>query len=184
MTRPIIIGLAGYAGTGKDTVRELLEQQHGFCGFALADPIRNMVREMLSSCSISEKWMDERELKEDIIPELGVSYRHLAQTLGTEWGRGLHASLWVRLAESYLKEMMLNRETHFVVSDVRFANEASWIQSHGGVIWRVKRDYAVPVREHASETEVDEMESDWTLDNNGRLEDLGTAVCAALVALS
>jgi len=185
MTKKIIIGLAGQAGTGKDTVRELLEDQ-GFVGFAFADPIRSMLRELLTGNGISDEYIDSRELKESIIPELGVSYRQMAQTLGTEWGRALQPDLWLRLAGAYMADVRANTwadSTNFVISDVRFANEAQWVRDQGGVIWRVVRPDAVAVREHISELDLLHFNHDHVIDNSGDLSDLHGAVMGALEAM-
>ena len=180
MKTPRLIGLTGYAGTGKDTVRAAL-QKHGFEGFAFADPMRNMIRELLQTSGIGQHWMDWRECKEEVIPALGVSYRHLAQTLGTEWGRNtLGEGFWLKSADAYMAKMIKQKASAFVVSDVRFANEAAWVRHHGGVIWRVHRDAAQPVREHVSESGVDDIAPDLTVHNNGTLDELDTAVRDAL----
>lgn len=176
MTTPtIIIGLTGPAGSGKDAVRAALEAQLGFTGFAFADPIRSMLRDLLTGAGLDTAHMDDRALKETIIPALGVSYRHLAQTLGTEWGRSLRDDFWLRLAGAYMADLMdqLAPADHkFVISDVRFANEAAWVRARGGVIWRVYRPGLPCVRTHVSESEMDEINPDFVIRNVGTLEDL------------
>lgn len=182
MTHKTIIGLSGYAGTGKDTVRQMLEDA-GFVGFAFADPIRSMLRELLTSNGISDEYMDSREFKEAIIPELGVSYRHMAQTLGTEWGRALQPDFWLRLATAYMgdvKRNSWNDSLHFVISDVRFSNEAAWVREHGGVIWHVMRPGTSPVRDHISEREISLFDADRAIMNSGSLEELRTQVLEAI----
>ena len=180
---PTIIGLTGYAGTGKDTVRELLCQHHSFEGIAFADPMRMMLRELLLSSGITDAWMRDRQLKESVIPALGVSYRHMAQTLGTEWGRGLHADFWTRLTGAYLddaRQGKVHKNTPFVISDVRFENEAHWVRERGGQIWRIERPGVAPVRAHVSECEMYHFTADVTLHNTGSLKDLYRTVMDAL----
>ena len=184
---PTIIGLTGFAGTGKDTVRTLLEG-HGFIGLAFADPIRQMLRELFASNGISEAHMDVRALKEQPIYQLSspakpVSYRMLAQTLGTEWGRSIQPDLWVRLAQSYMDDLRAN--THgdlpsFVISDVRFPNEADWVRAQGGTIWRIVRPGTAPVRGHASESGVGNITPDRLVMNIGTVQDLQRTVAKAL----
>jgi hypothetical protein len=179
-----LIGITGYAGTGKDTVRTMLEQK-GFTGLAFADPIRAMLRTLLRSSGLNEAYMDSRALKERTIPELDVSYRHLAQTLGTEWGRAVQADLWLRLAAN--KMMMASREdaaAKFVISDVRFANEADFVRQLGGQIWRIERADTPSVRDHVSEREIDSLKVDQYIHNNGSLADLYSTVAGALRVLS
>ena len=179
----ILIGLTGYAGSGKDTVRNIMEQE-GFVGLAFADGIRGMLRELLTSAGIDDAYIDERTLKETIIPELGVSYRHMAQSLGTEWGRNLRRDFWLRIAAAFVVDQMDAGETHFVISDVRFANEAEWVRNKGGQIWRVHREGLAGVRAHVSESGVDNIKPDRTIHNNGTPEQLAEAVALAIESLT
>lgn len=182
MTAPALIGLTGYAGTGKDTVRSILED-HGYHGFAFADPMRAMVRAMVEAGGFDVRFLDRRELKEEPIPFLGFSYRELMQTLG-DWGRGLAPDFWVRPTGDYLAGIQPETFCKFVVSDVRFINEAAWVRQQGGVIWRVHRDLAGPVREHVSESEQDDIKPTLTIHNNSSLDDLRTSVREALETLA
>lgn len=179
MTAPQFIGLTGYAGTGKDTVRQILEDE-GFEGFAFADPMRGMLREMLGRAGLDDRCMDERALKELPIEDLGLSYRHLAQTLGTEWGRALAPDFWLRLASGYVADTLRFGAACFVVSDVRFANEAAWVRAQGGVIWRIHREGVAPVRAHVSEQELDGIRAEVEIYNDGSLDTLRTTVLDAL----
>jgi hypothetical protein len=168
MTPPKIIGLCGAAGAGKDTVREMLEREHDYRGMAFADPIRTMLGALLAHAGMGPSWMEQRELKERAIPTLGVSYRELAQTLGTEWGRQLHPDFWLRVATLFVEDW--TPDTRFVLSDVRFANEAAWVRQHGGEIWRIERAGLRPVRDHISER--GNIQADRTLYNDSDMRDL------------
>lgn len=181
MSPPKLIGLSGYAGSGKDTVRDMLEML-GYSGFAFADPIRAMLTTLLVENGLDDKYITSREFKEAIIPELGVSYRHMAQTLGTEWGRALQPDLWLRIADSYMDscEDGMEHAGFFVISDVRFVNEAQWVRERGGVVWRIERPQAVPVRAHASEAELYHFAADITIDNSGTLDALERTVMQLL----
>ncbi len=185
MKTPTLIGLIGPAGSGKDTVRRMLEDLN-FTGLAFADPIRQMLRELLLSNGIDDAYIDDRDLKEAPIPQLGVSYRQLAQTLGTEWGRSLlHKDFWLRLAAAYMQSLMQEGlASRFVISDVRFENEAAWIREHGGQIWRIERPGLAPVRVHASETGIRDIAVDLVIDNGGDLVQLADRVQDALGALA
>jgi hypothetical protein len=175
----ILVGLCGPAGSGKDTVRAILENKHDFTGLAFADPIRGMVRELLVANGCSADYMERRDLKETAIPGLGVSYRHLAQTLGTEWAR-VHfgADFWVRTLATRVAGLRGQGRRLFVVSDVRFANEAGWIRSQGGEVWMVERPGLAPVRAHASECI--NFRIDQVLRNSGTLADLERTTLDAL----
>jgi hypothetical protein len=170
-TLPRLIGLTGTAGSGKDTVRRMLEEHHGFAGFAFADPIRAMLGPLLAHAGAGHEWMYDRDRKEQTIPALGTSYRHLAQTLGTEWGRSIEPEFWLRIASARLDAMQDHGHRHFVISDVRFLNEAAWIKLLGGEVWRIDRPSAEPVRAHASEL-ISHINPDRVIDNSGTVEDL------------
>lgn len=178
---PIIIGLCGPAGSGKDSVRNVLELKHDFAGLAFADPIRAMLRELLTSNGCSEDYMERRDLKEQPIPGLCVSYRHMAQTLGTEWARQhLGADFWLRVAATYLADLRSQGYRHFVISDVRFANEAEWVRAQGGEVWMVERPGLAPVRPHVSECV--QFRVDQVLRNDGSLDQLERTTLDALAS--
>lgn len=176
MTPFKLIGLAGLAGAGKDTVRNMLEEEHDFTGIAFADPIRNMVGALLADNGFSTKWMFERHLKEQPVDGLDLSYRHLAQTLGTEWGRHLQADFWLRIAQSRIEHHRKTGARKFVISDVRFVNETQWIKDQGGEVWLIKRPGIAAVRDHESERQIAEITADRVIDNSGSIEDLWTFV--------
>jgi hypothetical protein len=153
--RPLTIGLTGRAGSGKSTVAQMLADEFAFTELAFADPILEMVSVLFATAGIDGAWAADRALKELPTP-LGFSYRQLAQSLGTEWGRGLHPDLWLRVMAARKASCDLYGE-NLVISDVRFPNEAQWITSQGGVVVRVLRHDLPDVRPHASESHVDTL---------------------------
>lgn len=124
-----LIGITGFKRSGKDTLALGLCAELGIQQFSFADPIRNAVCEILG-------WTRaELEVrKEELIPWLGTTPRHMMQTMGTEWGRNqIHDQLWV------LSMFQRMGTAGGVTSDVRFPNEAAAILDRGGVILRVHR---------------------------------------------
>lgn len=179
--KTLIVGLTGFAGSGKDTaarhLAEALEarQKRTKC-LAFADPIRAALMAM----GVPHRYMEERDLKEQPVPGLGVSYRHLAQTLGTEWGRQqVDPNLWVSFLEQRLLGLaMVHRLPNvLLLTDVRFQNEADWILQQRGLLVRVERQGVAQVREHISEASVDGVTL--VLHNDGDLANL-RARCGAL----
>jgi hypothetical protein len=173
-----IIGLTGPAGSGKDTVRQMLEQNHQCTGLAFADPMRAMLAPLLDLCGGGNEWMTQRELKELPIPGLGQSYRVLAQRLGTEWGRSIDPDFWVKVAAASIAKVMNIKgpDTVFVISDVRFENEAQWVKDHGGVIWHIHRPAAQAVAAHQSENGIHPQLVDLNILNKYTLSELGDQV--------
>lgn len=129
MATPKLIGLCGRAGSGKDTVAELLYIRGRFARYAMAKPLKDA----LAAMGIFEPARDKKELP---LPGRPFSYRQAAQTLGTEWARNLDPDFWINLAERnvtrYLKE-----NTPVVITDIRFENEEKFVRKHGGVIWQI-----------------------------------------------
>lgn len=163
---PLLIGLTGRAGSGKSTAAAFLEDEYGFAHIAFADPIVDMIGALFNTAGIDGAWMAERALKEQPTT-LGFSYRHLAQTLGTEWGRNTVApDFWLRVATLRVRELLRTGD-NVVISDVRFPNEADWLLAQGGVLVRLQRDDAAAVRPHESEAHADALAVDATVLNNG-----------------
>lgn len=165
-----VIGLCGYAGAGKDTFAEMLAkaaQARGLTAgcFSFAQPMRNM----LLALGVLPQYMLLRELKEEPVPGFGLSYRHLAQTLGTEWGRKCNGeAFWLRATAVEVEKYKLDVS---IISDVRFPNEAAWVNERPhGFLFRLVRG-VTPVRAHESEAYVETLPA-INVYNGGSLKDL------------
>lgn len=182
-----LIGITGLAGSGKDTagrlIRDLLVCEgapNGAFVTALADPIR----EMLAALGVPRRYMTDRTLKELPVPGFGLlSYREMAQTLGTEWGRALDGNLWLKVAELHARQLVTEAggTPTLIYTDIRFPNEANWIRRHGGRLMRIARAAIDPVRAHASEWHIKDLPVDAEVLNDGSLEQLRARVRERLV---
>jgi hypothetical protein len=167
----LLIGLTGPARTGKTTTAHHLTLDYGFECYAFADPLRDA----LSAIFHLSPENFEGSAKEEPIAWLGRSPRQLMQLLGTEWGRHMiSANLWIDLAEQRLDGLADASwpAPHFVISDVRFENEADFIRKRGGVIVHLQRFDAPKVNPHASEAGVSLHKNDLVLVNDGDLPSL------------
>lgn len=174
MRDPLIIGLIGRAGAGKDTAADYLCTEHGFERYAFAQPLKTMLEALFTEVGIDHARLFEPRLKELPILELGgLSPREMMQSLGTEWGRSLRGDFWLRCADLCLglhsAPDAAPVHDRIVVTDVRFPNERAWLTAKAGVAVRIQRDAAPPVRNHASEQHADTLAAQYEIDNNHSL---------------
>jgi dephospho-CoA kinase len=166
----MIIGLSGYARSGKDTVADFLVTQYGFERVAFADPIRNILYDLnppvdgesLASMVDNYGW-DIAKSKEEV--------RTFLQTLGYSARMHIHQDVWVMAAFSKMRA-----DRNYVIADVRFLNEAEHIKKHNGEIWRVERPGVEAVNQHVSEWEMDNYKCDHGILNDGNLDQLHNLV--------
>lgn len=174
-TKNQLIGLMGAAGSGKDTVGEHLADNYDYITIAFAGAIKAMLYPLFEAVGLEEEFWEiaeDRAMKEQPIPQLGgKSFRRLAQTLGTEWGR-------VCIGENIWSDIVLDRvkaRQHiwpYVITDVRFENEVQGILEAGGVIWKIERPGIESVSAHASEEFVHTYNPSVIIQNDGTLREL------------
>jgi len=162
-----LIGLAGPAGSGKDTIADYLVETYDYDKMSFAAPIKDALCAMFNW---DPSKLNDREWKEAVLPDIGKSPRQLMQTLGTEWGRNLvNPHLWLIIAKGEI-EYAQHHDFDIVVSDVRFENEAKMIREMGGVIWHIERDPKAAKMAHASEAGVERTLDDVLFLNTGTIE--------------
>jgi hypothetical protein len=170
--KQILIGLHGLARTGKDTAANYLASQYAFMAYAFAAPLKTALQLMFN---LTEEQLNGA-LKEVPLANIGKSPRELMQLLGTEWGRHLvHNDLWLLLARQQLDDALeFNNEwlQGFVINDVRFENEATWIRNQGGTVLHLLRPDAAPVNPHVSEAGVAIHDNDFVVHNDADLPHL------------
>lgn len=173
----MLIGICGAAGCGKDAAASVLIRERGYTLHKFAGPLYEMVSVMTG---LSVEDLMDRKIKEKPLAGFGgKSPRQILQTLGTDWGRSMVASdVWIQSVAARARPL-LEAGKGVVITDLRFDNEADWIRSEGGEVWRVER--VVPrdvacLSPHTSEAGVDDARIDRTIRNDGTLEDLRRAV--------
>ena len=163
----MLIGLAGPARSGKDTVANAITAVYlkGVETYAFAYPLKEAARVMFG--------FDDDQLhgdKKELQTQFGKSPREIMQLLGTEFGREMvDPNLWLKRMHDLYKK---TNKYLFLVTDVRFENEAEYIRNLGGTIIHVSRPDAPKVANHKSEQGVEFKKSDSLLYNNGSINDL------------
>ena len=165
----MIIGLTGYAQSGKDTVAKVLVDHYGFKRVAFADPIRKLLYEMnpavkdgdyrLQGVIDAYGW----DVAKTAFPEV----RRLLQDLGVGARKVFGEDFWVKQS---LASILEHEKT--VITDVRFVNEADIVKHQAGQVWRIKRMGVGAVNGHVSERDMDGYPVDQIFANNGTLENL------------
>jgi hypothetical protein len=106
--------------------------------------------------------------------EQRLTPRLLLQLLGTECGRKIiHPDIWSNALMNEYK-IIENYNTiypNWIITDVRFPNEFRSIKNKGGITIRVNRPN-LPESFHLSEISLNSAEFDYTIDNNGTIEEL------------
>ncbi|AYA64284.1 deoxynucleotide monophosphate kinase family protein [Alteromonas sp. RKMC-009] len=138
MRKPLIIGMAGRKGSGKDFGADILQkvliEQYSKTvdTAAFADHMKRMLE---TGLDLAPFQLEDHDAKEAEDPRYGVSPRKMMQTLGTEWGRNLICDdLWLRCMDNTISK---SKADVIIITDVRFPNEAGFIRSRGGEIVHV-----------------------------------------------
>jgi hypothetical protein len=181
----MIIGIHGAKQTGKDTAANHLISNFAFERLAWADKVKEALAVIFDldlqifHGTDEEKnqttWIRWSDLDDEMgaLQSLGkfmhkdfITYRELMQLFGTDVMRAWMPKIWVMTAMRNL-----NPKQDYVVSDVRFFNEASAIKRHeNGWLIKIKRPGNEP-SEHASERELPDGMFDRMIVNDGTVED-------------
>lgn len=194
----IIIGFAGYAGSGKDTAAKPLIDMLGFKRLAFADAIKDMLFIMnpiipfqkstpaldANGHHILGKSTSETVLAnlQFLVNNLGwdnakqiSEVRRLQQRLGTEAGRNiLGPNCWKDIVKRQLITDEGERlEQKALITDVRFDNEFELVWSLGGYVIRLHREGVEAKNGHISDTTCDKyVDQCININNNGTEEEL------------
>lgn len=164
----MVIGLCGRAQSGKTSVGNMLENQHGFLHFSFAHFLRQFITQL--GVATDPMFQLERDKNKPLPWAGGRTPRYLMQTLGTEWGRQLiDPDLWV---SHTMARVARHPDRHVVISDLRFDNEARAVYAAGGVIVEVQRNAAESHHTHVSERGISRGMIDAVIVNNSSITTL------------
>lgn len=186
----VVIGITGKAGSGKDTIAQLLadklyEQNQDDTQTAIMSFADNLKLGLAQMLHVDDNVFYRPDLKDTVSFFGGKTYRELLQFVGTELMRTqLSPDVWVSSLIRKVSNIMLFEQSRMVViiPDVRFYNEALPIlKSKHGFLLEVTRDGLTSkgIEGHASEksftSELDGKEYT-TIENNGTLDELAVEV--------
>lgn len=211
MSEIITIGLTGLAGAGKDSAADTLCTHAGFTKLAFADALRSEVAHAFQlgghSHVLTDREHKERQLNMlalrycndpafvDLVADLEherVSSPYLAKThsprqilqwWGTEYRRAQQPNYWSTKVAMQVARLRADDQFRVVITDCRFANEATAVRTMGGEIWQVTRPgQAIVEGGHASQTDGSKLQPDATLVNGSDINGLRHSVLRLLQA--
>jgi dephospho-CoA kinase len=172
-----VVGVSGYAQSGKDTVGEYLVEKHGYERIAFADKVREATVELIESVYFEEYGMvDLKDIfygnaYEDLKkrPEVRNELVRVAETMRSILG----PSIW---AEPVIQEIRKRPYKRFVVTDVRKPEEANLLHHYfHTTIIGVSRPGIGPAEEVEAKSILG-VPVDFALVNNGDIKKLHKAI--------
>lgn len=182
---PLLIGLIGKKGVGKSTASMHIKKTYGAKIYSLSTPIKKIAE--IFGFSVNSIYGNQ-EAKEQITYN-GVSGREFLQKIGTEFGREIfpklfpnfklddHKNIWIQLLHNeYMHEksyaLWVNLPFIYVVDDIRFQDEANYIKKNKGFLLKITKDTDNTSNDkHKSETEQDTIIPDYSIPNNGTIDE-------------
>lgn len=193
----MLIGVSGKIGSGKNEVADMLSFLHfvnpdgTFEQFQKQQWLRNQyiengayaqadlklpgihsfacnLKRCVADCTgIDYHDLEKRSQKSTIIPWLNISYRQLLQSLGEAVRGQINENFWVHSMLATYED-----SDFWIVSDVRYRNEADELLSRHALLIRVERP-VLSEDTHQSEVDLDSYDKfSFTIENDGSLEDL------------
>jgi hypothetical protein len=179
LEKELLIGLTGFARTGKDSLAQELVKGYGFQRKGFADNLRSILYALNPRLpdpnwgEVGDNFGSNGVVRiKDYVDRFGwekskevSEIRQLLQRLGTDGGREyLGVNVWV--------DSLINgaHNARLVVPDVRFPNEYQAIKERGGIVIRIIRDGYAPVNSHISETAL--QKQDYVISNDGSTQRL------------
>ena len=199
----MIICTSGIIGSGKDTIADYLANFHEYRRESFAGNLKDAVSSIFGwdRILLEGRTAESRAWREEVdewwserlgIPNL--TPRWVLQYFATDICRdAFHSDIWIASLENKLR----NSKDNIVITDCRFPNEFAAIKAAGGIVIQITRGEA-PVwksdailamngdsgarqrltsqKVHSSEWAVFTIDFDFTIENNGTIDELYSKV--------
>lgn len=173
----LLIGFSGKMGTGKNYIAEkvlpcvLDKMMSNIQYYYLAFGDQMKVELGCRNKELNYGLLFDKKTKE---------VRQMLQQYGTENGRNKYGEdVWIRsmgLWMDIFRNRTPNKNNVFIITDVRFKNEADWINKHNGILIRVdapqrnmeriNQEGSQDIQNHASETDLDDYPFKYVINND------------------
>lgn len=159
-------------------------------------PVEKFEDQEFKKTYMSDDWCYTKQVSEcdennqDGYMDIPLTYREFLQKLGTEAIRnGLHPDTWVNALFADYKpnrrkvedEEYITEYPNWIITDLRFPNEYDAVQKRNGLCIQIIRGGDMSVNDaHSSEIGLDSYRFDYTINNNGSIEELREQVLEML----
>jgi|ERR1044071_3931895 hypothetical protein len=171
----ILIGLVGKKRAGKDTACEFMStllhpkitRRVGF-----ADELKKEICVAINGVNSLYGTPMKQPMTPNFIDCNKDNFRLILQGWGTDFRRNMcNDNYWIDKTLKTLVDMKATVDCA-IIPDVRFRNEAKMIKTVGGHLIRIFRPNMSSkiIDSHASETELDSIDTDWIVNNDSSFE--------------
>lgn len=161
-----IIGISGKKRSGKDTLAKFITEVYPKVEIKKFASSLKSICAILTGRPVSDFYNHSKY--EEILPFYNMNLRQFQQYVGTDvFRKNFSKDIWINCLFQQYQE-----NDFWVISDVRFKNEANAIKENGGYLFRVNRPDLVSTDNHSSETDLDDFDGwDLVFQNTGSLHD-------------
>lgn len=140
---PKVIGVSGFAGSGKDSFANIFVEKYGYTKISMADSIKDMLsvvfgwdREMLQGDTPESRlWRETPDEFWSSVLEYPFTPRKAMTTIGTNLFRvHFHKDIWVQS----VKKKILDVGTNVIIPDLRFGNEIEMMRDIGACLFEIE----------------------------------------------
>lgn len=179
--KPLIVAFSGAARVGKDTSADAPCFLKGWRRISFAAELKADVFAAISRAKKKDplcigslphvSWFNDPVRKEVLRPLL-VAYGAVLRKISPgHWIRRLEDSAFLPHVGQWTKG--------FVITDLRYKDEAAWVREHGGIVITLQRPGHAPVNAE-EERSLSEFTGDYVITNSGSKEDLWDKVADVL----
>lgn len=197
----MIIGIAGKARSGKNQLAKFLIEEfekkynRKFYEASFANELKHMCKFQFGLID-DQLWGGKKESADKRFPR--SKWKHLDGGTMTHWTpreimqevgafyRKIDYDFWVKRLKEFVYNESLKGNEDFIITDVRYINEAEFVKNKKGILVHINRDVANEIHgaDHESETGLDVYEDfDIIINNNGSLSGLRRASHEAVDAI-
>ena len=175
---PKVIAVLGRIGAGKDVICDYLVARYHGTKRGFSDPLYKILEIINPAIPVGESLVTQKfKYYRDLVAQYGQDrakrmfpeIRRLLQVLGTECGREIHGpDAWTKAMGRVVAADYLT-----CIRDCRFPSEVTWLRAQDSLLIHVHSTREQAPSAHISDFAIDaKSESDYSIENNGTLEDL------------